>query len=99
MQKFLKKDQSLRFKVKHLEPKYYILKCILKNSNLSTLIRWNALLKLKSVQKNNSKHKIIYKCLHSVNKKRFNKLTVFSRHVFLKLIRKGYISGMKKTSW
>ena len=38
-------------------------------------------------------------CLYSINKKKYNKLTNFSRHIFLKLIRSGQIHGMKKSSW
>jgi len=98
MQKLLKKDKKLRSEVKCLESKHYILKCISKNFNLCILIRWNALSKLKFLQKNSYKHRIIHKCLYTVNKKRFNKLTVFSRHIFLKLIRNGNVFGIKKTS-
>ena len=39
MQKLLKKDKKLRFNIKHLEEKYYILKCILVNSNYFILVR------------------------------------------------------------
>lgn len=99
MQKLLKKDKKLRSKIKHLEGKYYILKSILTNFNYFILVRWNALLKVKFLQANNYKHKTIHKCLHGINKTRFNKLTVFSRHVFLKLIRQGNISGMKRSNW
>ena len=98
MRKLLKKDKKLRFKIKSLENKHYILKCILENFNFFILTRWNALLKLKFSQMNNHKHKIIYKCLHGMNKKRFNKFTVFSRYIFLKLIRQGNISGMKRSN-
>jgi hypothetical protein len=41
---------------------------------------------------------MISKCLSSINKKRFNKLTTFSRHIFLKLIRQGVIAGIQKAS-
>jgi ribosomal protein S14 len=37
--------------------------------------------------------------LYSQNKKRFNKLTGFSRHIFLKKIRAGEINGFRKSSW
>ena len=99
MKKLLEKDKKLRYNVKLIENLHFILKYIFKNFNFFTLIRWNAFSKLKHLTKNNSKISIIYKCLHSINKKRFNKLTVFGRHVFLKLIRFGSIVGMQKASW
>ena len=99
MKKLLKKDKKLRNKIKFIENQHFILKNISKNFNFFTLIRWNAFLKLKYLTKNNSKISVTNKCLQGINKKRFNKLTSFSRHVFLKLIRSGSISGMRKASW
>jgi ribosomal protein S14 len=85
--------------MKLIENQHFILKSIFKNFNFFTLVRWNAFLKLKLLTKNNSKVAITNRCLKGVNKKRFNKLTTFSRHIFLKLIRSGSITGMRKASW
>ena len=99
MKKLLIKDKKLCSKVAYVENQHYILKCIIKNFNFFLLIRFSAFLKLALLQKNNSKNAIINRCLQTFNKKRFNKLTNFSRHVFLKLIRQGLINGIQKASW
>jgi ribosomal protein S14 len=62
-------------------------------------IRWNAHLNIKYLVGNNSKVSVVPRCVNTVNRKRFNKLTNFSRQTFLKLIRSGKISGMRKSSW
>lgn len=99
MKKLLEKDKNLRFKIKSLEKHHFILKSIFKNTNFFILVRWKALLKLQHIAFGNSKVSIAPRCLLTINRKKFNKLTLFSRHVFLKLIRSGKISGMKKSSW
>jgi ribosomal protein S14 len=97
MKVLLEKDKKLRAKVLNTEDSYFILKSIVKNSNFFHLIRWNAFLKLKLITKHCSKVSVVNRCLYSYNKKRFNKLTGFSRHVFLKKIRSGEITGLKKS--
>lgn len=99
MKKLLEKDKKLRLRIKQSEKKNFILKSIFKNFNFFVLIRWNAFLKLKTLAKNNSHVSLSPRCLASINKKRFNKLTPFSRHIFLKLIRSGQISSVQKSSW
>jgi ribosomal protein S14 len=99
MKKLIEKDKKLRERVVLKEYEHFVLKSIIKNFNFFTLIRWNAMLKLKNIVQNSSKISIINRCLYTINKKRFNKLTGFSRHVFLKHIRSGSIVGIKKSSW
>jgi len=99
MKSLLEKDKKLRISIKQVEKKIFILKSIFKNFNFFILIRWNAFLKLKTLSKKSSSVALSPRCLFSVNKKRFNKLTPFSRHVFLKLIRSGQISSIQKSSW
>lgn len=98
MKKLFAKDKKLRENVLNIENKYFILKSIVKNFNFFTLIRWNAFKQLDNLTNKNSKVSLSNRCLLSVNKKRFNKLTVFSRHIFLKLIRTGAIPGLRKSS-
>jgi ribosomal protein S14 len=99
MKKLIEKDKKLRLEIKKNEKQHYVLKSIFKNFNFFTLVRWNAYLKLKNLTKTNSSVALSYRCLTSVNKKRFNKLTTFSRHIYLKLIRSGNIYGFQKSSW
>ena len=99
MKKLIVKDKKFRKKIKISEKQKFILKAIFKNLNFFTLIRWKAFSKLKTLSNLNSKVLLSNRCLFTVNKKRFNMSTTFSRHVFLKLIRSGKISGIQKSSW
>ena len=99
MKKLIKKDKKIRHNIKLIEKKYFILKSIFINFNFFILIRWFVLLKIKVLSKNNSKISLINRCLSSVNKKRYNKLSVFSRHIFIKLLQSASISGIQKSSW
>ena len=97
MKKLIEKDKKIRLNIKFIEKKHFILKFIFNNLNFFILIRWFALLKLLS--KNSSKASIVNRCLIGINKKRFSKLTVFSRHIFIKLLKTASITGMRKSSW
>lgn len=99
MKKLIEKDKKRIDSVKQIEKQNFILKSIFKNTNFFLLIRWQAFLKLKLLTSKNSKVSISLKCLYTTNKKKFNKNTFFSRHVFLKLIRSGELSGIRKSSW
>lgn len=99
MKKLIQKDKKLRNTISINETKHFILKSIVKNLNFFILIRWKAFLKLKELAQGASKISLTNRCLSSINKKRFNKLTSFSRHIFLKNIRAGSVNGIKKSSW
>ena len=85
--------------VKQLELKHFVLKQISTNSNFLKTTRWNALHKLSNISKNSSKTVISNRCIQTINKKSFHKFSKFSRTVYLKLIKSGYISGIRKSSW
>lgn len=99
MKKLLVKDKKLRIILKHQEKQYFVLKTIFQNSNLFPLIRWNAYLQLSILGSTNSIVSMSPRCIYTLNRKRFSKLTVFSRHVLLKFIRNGKISGFQKSNW
>jgi ribosomal protein S14 len=99
MKKLIIKDKQLRSKIKNDEKKCFVLKTIFQNSNLFSLPRWNAYSQLKKLGKVSSKVSTTYRCVYTINRKRFNKFTPFSRQVFLKLIRSGKLSGLRKSSW
>jgi ribosomal protein S14 len=99
MKKLIEKDKLLRKSFLIIENKHFVLKSIIKNFNFFSLIRWNAATNLNLLTQNTSSCSTVNRCLLTINKKRFNKLTGFSRHVFLKTIRSGYIAGIKKSSW
>lgn len=99
MKKLFAKDRKNRKIVKELELKHFILKQISTNSNFLRTTRWNALHKLSSLSRESSKTVLSNRCVKTINKKTFHKFTNFSRTVFLKLAKSGYISGMRKSSW
>lgn len=99
MKKLFVKDRENRKTLKQLELERFILKQISTNSNYLKTIRWNALYKLSNMSKKSSKTLLSNRCVQTINKKTFSKLTRFSRTVFLKLVQSGHISGMRKSSW
>ena len=99
MKKLIQKDKQNRFNIKKYERKRFILKSIIKNSFIANLTRWNAVLKLTNIPSNSSETYIINRCILTGRKKRFHKFFKFSRLEFLKLVRFGYINGMRKSSW
>ena len=99
MKKLFAKDKRNRKIVKQLELKHFVLKQISTNSNFLKTTRWNALYKLSNISKNGSKTVISNRCIQTINKKAFHKFSNFSRTVYLKLVKSGYISGIRKSSW
>jgi ribosomal protein S14 len=99
MKKIIVKDKKTRLNLKSTEKKHFILKSIIKNSNFFMLLRWKAFIKLKAPIYTKPASSTSNRCIKSVNKKRFNKRTLFSRHIYLKLLRSGKISGARKSSW
>ena len=99
MKKIFAKDKETRKNIQKIELEHFILKRISNDSNFSKLIKWNLLYKLSNFSKKGSKTYITNRCVKTINKKTFNKLSNFSRMVFFKLIKSGYISGMRKSSW
>ena len=99
MKKLFVKDKKNRKLVKQLELKRFVLKQISTNSNFLTTIQWNAFNKLSNLSKNNSKIVILNRCVKTINKKTFHNFTNFSRTVFLKFVKLGNISYLRKSSW
>jgi hypothetical protein len=99
MKKLIVIDKKLRLNLKLQEKKYFVLKIIFQNSNLFALLRWNAYLRLKILGEASSSSFLSPRCIYTINRKRFNLLTPFSRYVFLKLVRAGELSGYRKSNW
>jgi ribosomal protein S14 len=99
MKKIKIKDKKARFNVKYLETQKFISKTLFNNTNFLNLLRWNSLLNLKNISLHNSKTRLSNRCILTINKKRSNKLTNYSRMVFLKQIRSGNINGIQKACW
>lgn len=99
MKKLVEKDKKIRGKVNQLEKKVFILKTIRNNSNLPYLLRFNASDCLNSMPKKASKSLISNRCVSTINKKKFGKLTNYSRIFFLKLAKSKKIYGLTKASW
>ena len=99
MKKIFAKDRKNRNNIYKVELQHFVLKRIANDSNFSKMIKWNSLDKLSHLSKRGSKTYISNRCVKTINKKTFNKLSNFSRVVFLKFIKSGQISGFRKSSW
>ena len=99
MKKLIEKDKKIRKLIKKSERKKFILKIISNNINLPYLLRFNAFNNLNSINKEASKTLISNRCVATVNKKKFGKLTNYSRIFFLKLARHKKSHGITPASW
>jgi ribosomal protein S14 len=99
MKKLIQKDKKNRLNLNTIETKKFVLKAIITNMNFSSLIRWNAVFKFSGLLPNGSPVFMVNRCILTGRKKRINRLYKFSRIVFLKLARSGYIHGIKKSTW
>ncbi len=99
MKKLIIKDKKKKKLFNRNETIKYILSLIINNLNVASAIRQNANKQLQTSVLKSSITTFNSRCKLTVNKKRFNKLTRYSRHIFLKLIRFGKINGFQKTSW
>jgi len=100
MKKQTQKDRKLRKSFNQQELNNLILKSIVKNENLSLLIKWNAVLKLSKFLGSRNKTQFVNRCVLTNRKAKFNRIfKKFSRLSFLLLARSGSISGLKKSSW
>ena len=99
MKKLIEKDKKIRKNIKKFEKKKFVLKIIQNNFNLPYLLRFSASNKLNSINKEASKTLISNRCVTTINKKKFGKLTNYSRIFFLKLAKNKKIHGFTKASW
>ena len=99
MKKLIAKDIKKTFSFSKHEKTAYVLHSISLNSNIQQFIRKNAVKKLQFITKKNSISILKSRCKMTINKKRFCKMSNYSRHVFLKLIRFGKINGFQKACW
>ncbi len=100
MKKQTQKDKKLRKSFNQQELNNVILKSIVKNENLSLLIKWNAVLKLSKFLGSQNKTQFVNRCVLTNRKAKFNRIfKKFSRLSFLLLARSGSISGLRKSSW
>ena len=96
MKKLAFKDNIKRKQIKKEEKRLFIIKQISKNLCFKKNFRLNT---IEKSQNNTSRTKLSNRCIQTINKKTTNKLSKFSRMIFLKTIRSGFVSGFKKASW
>jgi len=99
MKYIIEKDKKTRKKIQAFEKKNLILKSIQYNVNFFNITRWKANTLASFLPSRSSKTFISNRCVNTINKKKFNKLTNFSRMVFLKLARSRDISNLYRSSW
>lgn len=99
MKKQTQKDKKLRKSFNQQELNHVILKSIVKNENVSLLVKWNAVLKLSNFAGSQNKTRFVNRCILTNRKAKFNRVfKKFSRLSFLVLARSGIIPGLKKSS-
>jgi len=93
MKKQTQKDKKIRKFFNQQELNHIILKSIVKNENLSLVLKWNAISKL------STKTRFVNRCILTNRKAKFNRIfKKFSRLSFLSLARSGAIPGLRKSS-
>lgn len=99
MKKLIVQDKKLRINIKTLEKKKLILKIVLNNKNFPDLLRLNAVNRCSIITNKVSQTRISNRCSYTASKKKFNKMTHFSRHYFIKLAKNKKIYGLNKSAW
>jgi ribosomal protein S14 len=99
MRKLIEKDKKVRKEINKLEKKKFVLKMIQNNFYLPHIVRFNASYQLNKISKTASKTLISNRCVATINKKKFGKLTNYSRIFFLKLAQNNKIYGLAKACW
>lgn len=99
MKKNTQKDKKFRKLFNKSELDQVIIKSIVKNQNLSLIIKWNAISKLSNFSGSQNQTRFVNRCILTNRRAKFNKIfKKFSRLSFLRLARLGKISGLKKFS-
>lgn len=100
MKKHMRKEQITRTFFSKNELNVFVLKSLIKNENLSLIIKWNAVIQLASFSKKLNKIRLVNRCVLTTRKAKFNRtFKKFSRLSFLRLARTGMVPGLKKSSW
>lgn len=100
MKKQFQKDKKLRKLFNQKELSAFLLKSIVRNSNLSVITKWNAILKLSDALNYFNKTRFVNRCVLTNGKAKYNQtFKIFSRFSFLKLARSGTINGLHKSAW
>ena len=99
MKKIQRRDNNKRNILKQQELKIKVHKHLKTNEKLYAHTRWK-IIELIDLKKNyNLKISLTNLCIHTLNKKRINKILNISRWEFLRDARIGSISGFKKAVW
>lgn len=93
------KDNKNRNEVKNAEINRYVNKLLQANLKLPYPLRWSSKYNLINFSRKSSVSYLSNRCVLSKTRKSFTKYSKFSRTVFLNLVRNGFISGFKKSSW
>ena len=99
MKKLSEKDKKIRETINIFEKKKFILKYISQNFNFFNLIRWKSNYNLDLLPSKSSKTFKTNRCIKSINKKKFNKLTNLSRMAFIKFFKQKNLNNTYKSSW
>ena len=100
MKKKSQKDKKIRKLFNQQELFQIIVKSVIRNENVSLIVKWKAISKLSNFLGSQNKTRFVNRCILTNRKAKFNNVfKKFSRLSFLRLARTGKISGLKKSSW
>jgi len=99
MKYLLEKDKRKRFLILNQELLIYVLKSFRNNMFLKNSIRLNSTLILFNLHNNSFKSRCVNRCILTYRKSKIHKKYFFSRISFLDIVRRGYLSGVKKANW
>ena len=99
MKKLVRKDLKKRKNLLVVEKKKFVSKMLINNYNFNNKIKKNFHLNLHIKLNKNYVTQLNNRCIMTGRKKKLNKFFKFSRLVFLRLVRSGYIFGFRKSSW
>ncbi len=99
MKRFVKNQQLLKSITNNLGIKCYLLKSLIKHNFFLINIKNKAIVILKTKTNVKSISVITNVCMLTLNKKKFSKLSAYSRQILNNKIQNGEIYGFIKYSW
>lgn len=99
MKKLIFRNKKLRNIIKNFKNLYFILKSIIKNMFIFLYFKYKILLFFKNNLHITYSYTGLKFCILSLSKKRFNKISFYSRQILGKKVQNGEMVGIIKQLW
>lgn len=99
MKKIIFRNKKLRILIKNFKNLYFILKSIIKNKIVFNYFKYKILTFFKTSLNITYNYTALKFCVISLSKKRFTKISFYSRQLLSKKIQSGEMFGITKQSW